>query len=83
MAHDALLDGSITRPGFCAQIPVSREEQQQIAAVTVFLPRLKHGLLAGNVVTTVTIEKDEALETVGDEVVHQPIEQIEIQPWLR
>ena len=78
MSHDALLNAGIAKPGFSTEVPVGREEEEEIVAFAVFLPGLEDCLFAGSIVAAVAVEKKESGESMGNEVLKEAIKQVKV-----
>src|SRR5687768_16364506 len=61
-----------------AQIPVSREEQQQVGARTVALANFKYRLAPGDIIPTVSVDKYQPTKAMLNEVLNQPAQHIEV-----
>jgi len=83
MAHLSLLQIRVRLLCLSRQVPVRRKQQQQILPLTMFLPHLKDRLLPRHIISSVTIEQQQSLEAMRDEILQQPTQQIQIDPWFR
>jgi len=60
-------------------MPVSREQQEQVASLPMPLPDFEDGLFAGDIVSTVPIDEDEPFESVQNEVLRETTKQIDVR----
>ena len=58
------------------QIPIRGRQNQQISTLAVTLPDLKGRLTTGNIVSPMSVDHDDASETMRDKVVNKSVEQI-------
>lgn len=81
VAHGSLNNIWSRRPRSC-MVPVGGEEEEQVLAHAIRLTGFKDGLPTGDIVAPVTIEEDDAPETVSDCVVHQSFEHVNVSAWI-
>lgn len=78
MAHFGLGERRVEFAGFRTEQPISCEEQEEILFVAIFLAEFESGLSSGNVIAAMAIEKDNAAETVVEEILREIGEEVEV-----
>src|ERR1051326_4447955 len=77
VAHLMLPEARLDLPRLCPELPVGREQQQQIMPLPVPLTDLEHRLASRHVVATVAIDEDETPKAMPDKILHQAAKQVE------
>ena len=78
MAHLVLLQVGRGFPRSGTEVPVGGEQEQQVVSFAMALTQFEDGLTTGDVVSAVSVDEDQSLETVLNEVFGKTVEQIEI-----
>ena len=66
-----------------AQAPVGREEEKNVIALSMPLAQFKDRLPPRHIVAAVTIEEEDAPKAMLEEILRQPIEQVEVDARCR
>src|SRR5436190_17301253 len=83
VTHFALAQAKLGEARRVGQIPIRREEEQQIVALPVSLTDFEDRLLAGNIIPAMTVDEHEPPEAVLNKILEQTVQQIEIRPRRR
>ncbi len=81
--HLLLRDRGIDLVGLTPQQPVGGRQQEQVVTLAIALAGLENSLLGRHDVASVAIQEHDAAKTVGDKVVDQVAENVEISSRRR